>query len=1129
MTIQTFAHGTRLVVLLTLFGLLGATTAHGANYYVNAASGNDANAGTSSAAPWKTIQKAATSMPAGNTCLVAPGTYSGRVNITRSGTATAPLVFKANGAGVIVGAGFGLSGAKYVVIDGFEITIPRSASYDDWGIGSGVSLVNTQYCEVRNCRIYRTLREGIMIYGGGAADSTASSYNTIRNNTIEYAGGYGGITLNGAYQTIEGNDISHSVQHPLYPTLSTAGGADADGIKFCGRDIVIRGNHIHDFGPRDAGNVDPHVDALQTYGPAYNILIEGNHINLPVGNGETQAAMFTQTVQPVRDIVIKHNVVTAMRGFNMWGLNADTGGVVPRPRVTIANNTFYGVTDYDMELHDCPSSVVKNNMLSATGRYMSTDSSPATGNNGVPGTLTLRAGDIRIGDPMFVDPANRNFRLKTGSPLIDKGAALGYAADSDGTPIPQGSAPDIGAFEYEQGGGTADTTAPVIMLNGSATVSLSVGAAYSDAGATATDNVDGDITARIVRTGAVNTAAAGTYTLTYTVSDAAGNAATPKTRTVTVNAVTPPADTTAPVITLLGSASVTVSAGASYTDAGATATDNVDGDITSKIVRTGSVNTALPGTYTLTYNVKDAAGNAAASKTRTVTINDTTKPVITLLGSATVTVDLNATYTDAGATATDNIDGTITSRIVKSGTVDTTKAGTYTLTYNVSDNAGNAATPVTRTVQVGTATANAYYVNAKTGLNTNNGKSPSSAWKTIQKAANSMPAGATCYVAPGTYNERVTIAKSGTASSPTTFKASGPGVIVGRGFTVKGSSTVKYVVIDGFEITIPRSASYDTWDKGSGVALINTQYCVVSNCHIYRTLREGIMVYTTSGAASTGSSYNTIANNTIEYAGALAGITLNGAYNTVDGNDISHTIQHPLYPTLSTASGSDADGIQFFGRDHVFRCNYIHDITTTDVGNVDPHPDAFQTYGPAYNITIARNVIDLPINGDDNQAAMIEQMVKPVKDITFRYNVVTAMRGFNVWGYNANTDKVVPLYRVTVANNTFYGVQDYDLELHDCPSAVVKNNAFSASGRHMWTNITPSTARNAVPGSATLKSGDIRIGDPLFVDPANGDFHLRAGSPLINQGANLGLKMDFDGNPVPQGGVPDIGAFEYQP
>jgi len=79
-------------------------------------------------------------------------------------------------------------------------------------------------------------------------------------------------------------------------------------------------------------------------------------------------------------------------------------------------------------------------------------------------------------------------------------------------------------------------------------------------------------------------------------------------------------DKTAPVITLLGATPVTVAPGLIYTDAGATATDNVDGDITANIVTINPVNTASIGTYTVTYNVKDAAGNAATQVVRTVNV-----------------------------------------------------------------------------------------------------------------------------------------------------------------------------------------------------------------------------------------------------------------------------------------------------------------------------------------------------------------------------------------------------------------------------------------------------------------------------------------------------------------------------
>ena len=80
--------------------------------------------------------------------------------------------------------------------------------------------------------------------------------------------------------------------------------------------------------------------------------------------------------------------------------------------------------------------------------------------------------------------------------------------------------------------------------------------------------------------------------------------------------------------------------------------------------------------------------------------NDVTAPVISLEGAASVSLEAGTAYTDAGATATDNIDGSITSSIVTVNPVDIDTVGTYTVTYNVSDAAGNAATAVTRSVEV---------------------------------------------------------------------------------------------------------------------------------------------------------------------------------------------------------------------------------------------------------------------------------------------------------------------------------------------------------------------------------------------------------------------------------------------
>ena len=158
-------------------------------------------------------------------------------------------------------------------------------------------------------------------------------------------------------------------------------------------------------------------------------------------------------------------------------------------------------------------------------------------------------------------------------------------------------------------------------------------------------------------------------------------------------------DTTPPVITLTGDDTVTITVGTPYADEGATCTDDADGPITP--TPTGTVDTGQAGEYTVTYSCTDAAGNHAAQVSRTVIVQeaaDTTPPVITLTGDDTVTITVGTPYTDAGAACTDDADGPITP--TPTGTVDTSQAGEYTVTYSCTDAAGNDAAPVSRTVNV---------------------------------------------------------------------------------------------------------------------------------------------------------------------------------------------------------------------------------------------------------------------------------------------------------------------------------------------------------------------------------------------------------------------------------------------
>ena len=168
-----------------------------------------------------------------------------------------------------------------------------------------------------------------------------------------------------------------------------------------------------------------------------------------------------------------------------------------------------------------------------------------------------------------------------------------------------------------------------------------------------------------------------------------------------------------PTINLVGDNPVIVSVGSIYTDTGATLNNFIplneglfvmiiNGDVIFNftITKTSDVDTSKIGSYTVTYNALDENGNVVATATRNINVADTTAPVLTLNGNSQLAVEVNTTtYTELGASATDNVDGDLTSNIVISGTVDTNTLGTYFVNYTVSDSAGNTAT-ATREVDV---------------------------------------------------------------------------------------------------------------------------------------------------------------------------------------------------------------------------------------------------------------------------------------------------------------------------------------------------------------------------------------------------------------------------------------------
>ena len=265
---------------------------------------------------------------------------------------------------------------------------------------------------------------------------------------------------------------------------------------------------------------------------------------------------------------------------------------------------------------------------------------------------------------------------------------------------------------------TLDTTAPVITLNGANPQIIIQGNSYTELGASATDNVDGDLTSKIIiDSSAVNTNVIGSYNVLYNVKDAAGNNALTLTRIVKVISNSNPIDTTAPVITIQSPingksynnqitslsfiATDTNLASCSYSsDNGITKNQVacISGGLTTVSLTSGS------GLNNWIVYATDSAGNTASSSisfTVDTSIPDTTAPTIIIVSPenkayATNKITFKIT-TDENATAKFSIDGG--SRITMANPFDDTftytlsgiSNGNHTIVFYVKDASNNEA------------------------------------------------------------------------------------------------------------------------------------------------------------------------------------------------------------------------------------------------------------------------------------------------------------------------------------------------------------------------------------------------------------------------------------------------------
>ncbi|PEL70562.1 cell wall anchor protein [Bacillus toyonensis] len=224
-------------------------------------------------------------------------------------------------------------------------------------------------------------------------------------------------------------------------------------------------------------------------------------------------------------------------------------------------------------------------------------------------------------------------------------------------------------------------------------VSINVGDKFDPmAGVSAIDEKDGDITSKIKVEGNVDTSKPGTYEVTYSVTNSKGLTIVRK-QPVKVKE-TEGTKNEAPVLTV--PFSTTLHVGEEFDPmAGVSATDKEDGNLTNKVKYTGSVDTSKPGKYIVEYWVVDSKGvNATATRSVIVKENEEIPDMEPKLTAPTkTTINVGDKFDPmAGVSATDKEDGDITSKVTVNGSVDTSKPGTYELTYTVLDSKGHKVT-----------------------------------------------------------------------------------------------------------------------------------------------------------------------------------------------------------------------------------------------------------------------------------------------------------------------------------------------------------------------------------------------------------------------------------------------------
>jgi hypothetical protein len=451
--------------------------------------------------------------------------------------------------------------------------------------------------------------------------------------------------------------------------------------------------------------------------------------------------------------------------------------------------------------------------------------------------------------------------------------------------------------------------------------------------------------------------------------------------------------------------------------------------------------------------------------------------------------------------------------------------------------------------------------------------SSSEPWATLQKAADTAVLGSTVYVRGGTYAQRVDVHVSGEPGNPITFEpAPGEAVVLdGSSLEVPEEQSAMIsidsqhdLVVRGFEITGYSSDASGHVPIGILVTGAADHIRLEGNVvHDMGTTFHG----RTGGDAHGIGVFGTTVDHPIDDVeivdNQLSNLTLGSSEAlVVNGNVTNFLIQgNQVHDTNNIGidvigfEGTASDPMVDQARDGVVRGNTVWNIDS--YGNPayghDRSADGIYVDG-GRDLLIEGNVVH-----DVNIGLEIasEHGGRAARNVTARNNVIydaTAI-GVAIGGYDrrrGSTEDSV------IVNNTVVNTDGVELLVQfDTSGNTIENNVIVAGPRHDFVenayrenvdNVLDHNLYSSVDGSSAgtwswkgkeygdfetwaAKSGvdsHSTFGDPMFTDPANGDFSVSADSPAVDAGAFLPSSgtTDLAGQPRAQAGGIDIGAFE---